>query len=78
MLNGLQCVIFLVIHCGLSLGVHWELIVQAAIVSILLTERIIIFMYLIEMQIKCVFFMNRRYVKIYVLDDLNSFEYVEN
>jgi len=33
MLNGLQHVIFLVIHCGLSLGVHCEPIVQVATVS---------------------------------------------
>jgi hypothetical protein len=45
-------------------------------VSILLTEKKI-FSYFIEMQMIDDFLLNRRYVNMYALNVLNSFNYVE-
>jgi hypothetical protein len=78
MLNGLQCVIFWVIHCSLRFEVHCEPIVQAVIVSILLTEKMLLcFKYFIEMKYYVVFFIEPTICWICVLDDLNYFKYVE-
>jgi hypothetical protein len=46
-------------------------------VSILLTEKKILFTYFIELQVICVFLPNRQYVEIYVLEDLSYLEYVK-
>jgi len=46
-------------------------------VSILLTEKLLFFIYYIIVKYMCFIKPNRLYVEIYVLDDLSSFNYVE-
>jgi len=71
-------VLFLQWHIASSyLGSVVELVIRAAKVSILLTEEKLLFTYFIEMKYYVIFLPNRWYVKIYVLDVLSSFEYVE-
>jgi hypothetical protein len=60
---------------GVSLGLV-SVGVQAVKVSILLTEKIY-FSYFIEMQMIDDFLLNRRYVNMYALNVLSSFNYVE-